>query len=228
MSEIKINFGERKIHAFDIDGTLLPGALVERAFIELLSRGSLRLEDDEINNILHYRDTDPNEYVSQTVRGFSEGVKGVPIKYLRSVARDISERDIANIYPEMRSILDTIKSDSEDIVLISGSPRMFVEALGREIGATVSDGTHHYVARGVIHENRPRRKTIHEKDKHLTSICRSLGGQAISAYGDAMNDLPMLLSVPNPTAVNPLPGLREFAITEGWPIIDCHVLQDSN
>jgi|GEM_PF-1255850 len=217
----EINFGERKVHAFDLDGTLAPGSLVERAFSNLLERGDLNLSDDEIDGILSFRDVDESEYIRQAVRGFSDGIRGLQVKYLRRIARMIAQEDVTNIYPEMQNILDTIKEDGEDIVIISGSPRMFVEAFGHEIGAQVSDGTHHFSARGAIHETRPRRKAIWEKDKHLISICRSIGGQAVSAYGNAMNDFSMLARVPRPTAVNPLPNLREAALERDWPIIDC-------
>lgn len=221
MSELNINFGDRKIHAFDVDGTLMPGAVVEHAFNKILSDGQIRLTDSEIERILSYKELDNNEYIRQVVQGFSEGTKGLSIKYLRRLANEVGEKDAANIFPEMQVILESIKDAKEDIVLISGSPRIFVEALGRRLGATVSDGTHHYSTQGIIHQTRPRRKTIHEKDKHLRSICRSLGGQAISAYGDSNNDIPMLLSVPNPVAVNPLPKLRELAIDNNWQIIEC-------
>ena len=221
MSELNINFGDRKIHAFDVDGTLMPGAVVEHACNKILSDGQRRLRDSEIERILSYKELDNNEYIRQVVQGFSEGTKGLSIKYLRRLANEVGEKDAANIFPEMQVILDSIKDAKEDIVLISGSPRIFVEALGRRLGATVSDGTHHYSARGIIHQTRPRRKTIHEKDKHLRSICRSLGGQAISAYGDSNNDISMLFSVPNPVAVNPLPGLKELAMDNNWQIIEC-------
>lgn len=217
----EINFGERRVHAFDLDGTLIPGSLVERAFSELLRRGDLNLSDDEIRTILEYKNVDESEYIRQTVRGFSDGIRGLPTKHLRRVAKEIAQQDAVTIYPEMNRILDDVRANGEDIVIISGSPRMFVEAFGHEIGATVSDGTHHYSARGIIHETRPRRKAIWEKGEHLNSICRSIGGQAVSAYGDAMNDLPMLSSALKPTAVNPLPDLREVALERHWPIIDC-------
>ena len=84
MSELNINFGDRKIHAFDVDGTLMPGAVVEHAFNKILSDGQIRLTDSEIERILSCKELDNNEYIRQVVQGFSEGTKGLSIKYLRS------------------------------------------------------------------------------------------------------------------------------------------------
>lgn len=60
MSELNINFGDRKIHAFDVDGTLMPGAVVEHAFNKILSDGQIRLTDSEIERILSYKELDNN------------------------------------------------------------------------------------------------------------------------------------------------------------------------
>jgi len=41
-------------------------------------------------------------------------------------------------------------------------------------------------------------------------------------YSDSRNDLPLLLRVTDPVAVNPDPVLKEKAIGSGWPILDLH------
>lgn len=41
-----------------------------------------------------------------------------------------------------------------------------------------------------------------------------------AAYGDSINDLPLLETVGHPYAVNPSPGLLEAAKRNGWPILD--------
>lgn len=216
------NRQELRVHAFDLDNTLVPGSLVERAFSVLVNQGRLNLSDEEVAKIIEYKTAgNHSEYIREVVAGFSEGIKGLSIKGLRKTARALAEQDRERIFPEIEEVLYEIRSHNEEIVILSGSPRIFVEAFGRSIGARVADGTHHYVARGRIHETRPRAKAIWEKDKHLKSICESIGGVAVSAYGDTMNDYPMLLMVPQPVAVNPLPSLREKALEHRWPIIDC-------
>jgi hypothetical protein len=39
------------------------------------------------------------------------------------------------------------------------------------------------------------------------------------AYSDSITDLPMLLAVGHPTAVNPDRGLRKAALEHGWPVL---------
>jgi phosphoserine phosphatase len=40
------------------------------------------------------------------------------------------------------------------------------------------------------------------------------------AFGDSLNDAPMLAAVGKPFAVNPAAGLRRHARARGWPILD--------
>jgi len=40
------------------------------------------------------------------------------------------------------------------------------------------------------------------------------------AYSDSSNDIPLLNSVGNPTAINPDSALRSHALESGWPIHD--------
>lgn len=44
--------------------------------------------------------------------------------------------------------------------------------------------------------------------------------EGASFYSDSRNDLPLLLRVDHPRAVNPDAVLREHAQTNGWPILD--------
>ena len=41
-------------------------------------------------------------------------------------------------------------------------------------------------------------------------------------YSDSRNDLPLLLRVTDPVAVNPDPTLKQKAEESGWPILDLH------
>ena len=43
--------------------------------------------------------------------------------------------------------------------------------------------------------------------------------QQCFAYSDSITDLPMLMAVGHPTAVNPDRSLRKEAATAGWPIL---------
>ncbi len=46
--------------------------------------------------------------------------------------------------------------------------------------------------------------------------------EGASFYSDSRNDLPLLLKVDHPCAVNPDPVLREHAQAHGWPILSWH------
>jgi HAD superfamily hydrolase (TIGR01490 family) len=60
----------------------------------------------------------------------------------------------------------------------------------------------------------------HKRDRLLAFISdRRADGYAHHAYGDHISDLPMLLAVQHPHAVDPCPLLREIAVQKGWPIL---------
>lgn len=50
--------------------------------------------------------------------------------------------------------------------------------------------------------------------------------EAMAAYGDSVNDLPLLRHVGFPHAVNPAAGLRREAELRGWPILDWNAPAD--
>jgi phosphoserine phosphatase len=58
-------------------------------------------------------------------------------------------------------------------------------------------------------------------DTKAASITRLTAGQPIEmAYGDTVQDLPLLKLAKTPVAVNPEPKLRALALAHGWRIIE--------
>ena len=53
-------------------------------------------------------------------------------------------------------------------------------------------------------------------DKRISDYAKS------HFYSDSQNDLPLLLRVTDPVAVNPDPALAAEAGKRGWPVIDLH------
>ncbi|HSX33433.1 MAG TPA: haloacid dehalogenase-like hydrolase [Candidatus Saccharimonadales bacterium] len=220
---------KRRVHAFDLDGTLVPGSLTERAFWHLAEMGELRLSDDRVATLAAWRQRfeetvrPDHDYAVDIVAAIVEGTRGIPVQTLRRMAAERAEADYELIYPEMKGALARARRPNQALVLISGSMDIFVRAFGRRLGAAAVTGSRFYTQGGAIHHSKPARG-LPAKDDVLLGMCESLGGTPYAAYGDTSQDLPMLIASAHPHAVNPDMALRAAAESLGWPIIDCHEL----
>lgn len=210
-----------RIYAFDIDGTIIPGALAERAFVELGVQGLLAMTDDEFNAILSLDTVDHNEYVRQAVRGLNHGVRNISRTHLTSAAMIVAEREAETVFAEINAEIATAKKVGAKVVIISASPKLFVEAFGRVIGADYSDGALWHFVDDVIDPTVNQHNIQFDKGERLLTISEALGGHSVAAFGDTRNDIPMFELSDRPVAVNPKPDLRETAAVRGWEIIDC-------
>jgi phosphoserine phosphatase len=224
---------QQRVHAFDLDNTLVPGCLTERAVWKIAERAPLTSAQmtwlDELNkerSTLLRPDgrlmstSAADAYIWRAVDAFMDINRGVPFQTMRRIAAKLAEEDAAAIYPEMLTKIEEIHAAGEIAVIISASPALLVSAFARRIGAAASAGSRYYRQGNEMHRWRPSRNP-HPKDHTLRAMCSRLEGQAVAAYGDTMNDKPMLNSVTYPHAVNPVPELRDQALKNGWQIINC-------
>lgn len=210
-----------KLFAFDLDGTLMPGALAERAYVELRARGALSISDEEHAEIDSFLPTDYNEYVRRAVRGLNNGVKGVHIDYLGEIARSMMEKDVTTLYEEMSDEIQFAKKIGAKVAVISASPKLFVDELARALGADYSDGALWQVRDNIVNPDEDQHNTHFDKGERLLAACKMLGAVPYAAFGDTRNDIPMFSLSSRAVAVNPKPDLRIMATDNGWEIIDC-------
>jgi len=221
-----------RLHVFDLDDTLVPGVLAERAFWQLADAGYVDLPSERIETLAAQRQQlmrpdgsfgsspEADSYIWATVDATIDGTKGVPMAAIRRLARDQAEQDAEKIFAPMRDVLKVIAASGDATAIISGSIDHFVHPLARQLGINVSTGSRFYTARGAIHRARPPEARHSNKEVLVRSIAKSLGATAYAGYGDSMRDFSMLLAVQHPHAVNPSPELRAQAIARAWPIIE--------
>jgi phosphoserine phosphatase len=89
----------------------------------------------------------------------------------------------------------------------------FTGALGSK--AAIEDGHYTGAMNGPLLHGR-------EKATAITQLANEKGFDLASCFGysDSHNDLPLLLTVGNPSAINPDAKLRIRALQERWPIHD--------
>ena len=115
----------------------------------------------------------------------------------------------------------TLANDGWTPVFVSGSMRPVLEPIAKAL-----DVRHLLCAELETIDGRCTGRLTamaigaHKRDRLLTFIHdQGFDGHAHHAYGDHISDLPMLLAVQHPHAVDPCPSLREAAMQRGWPIL---------
>lgn len=211
-----------KLHVFDVDGTILPGDIVERAYW-YLTESEIFNPTEETQRLLHQsaKSKERWEYMSMLIDSYIEQKAGAPRKPIREAAEDIVDQALLEIYPEMEKEINTRRNNGDFLAIISGSPDVYIQVLKQRLGFNVATGSRFFHNRHIYHSSRPGESR--SKEKHFIARKMALGKGAIigAAYGDTVNDLSLLKHSSEPIAVNPQEELRNEAVKYNWRIIDC-------
>ena len=215
----------QKLHAFDADGTLLKGSILDRAFWKLAENGVFELDDSLVDTLKKLRETpDSLEYIIELINAYMTQKQGQRVKDIKKVADELAEVEIDTVFPEMKQEITKRRQEAgSTLIIISGSPQVFVNALAKRLGFDFSIGSHYPTRGGLYHPHREYKGRADKKHLYTESVLRKLGRGSVlqSAYGDTMSDLSLLESAEEPAAVNPTDELRKVAVTRRWRVIDC-------
>lgn len=126
----------------------------------------------------------------------------------------------------MQSIVDQLKADGQKVILLSGSPEVYVSEFGRALGATHALGSRHCVSLGRVELSPPYEDITKNKHIEVEYLMSRMGGVAMGAYGDSIHDVNFLEMANTPYAVNPDSRLRQYALKKDWDIINTREIQD--
>lgn len=205
---------------FDLDGTLLPAPSLEWRFIgHLLARDEITTAS-ALRWLRHWAKT-----FLRNPHAAPEGNKQYLAGLRESLVRDWEEL----LTPESTQLfLEGLKriswhiGEQHRVFLVSGTlaplARTIARSLPGDIGVVASELE---VCAGCW-TGRLASEHISGKAKAraLRALCAEHGLRPDQsyAYGDGINDLPMLESVGHPAAVNPTTKLRRIARRRGWPV----------
>jgi HAD superfamily hydrolase (TIGR01490 family) len=138
------------------------------------------------------------------------------------VATTLSELIAPLVYEEATALIAEHHAAGRDVVLVSASGSEVVEPIGAMLGAE------HVVATRMVIEDGRYSGDIEfyaygeNKATAIHGLAEEFGYKLDEsyAYSDSATDLPMLLTVGHPHAVNPDKALRREATARGWPILD--------
>ena len=209
---------------FDVDGTIAPGSVSERAFWHMQQTGVFNIADADLQRLDELRsEVDLNAYHHTRDNLYDRAIRGVSVSAVRRIAEQVADAVMSEAYPEILDEINDYKDRGFALGMISGSPDMFVQKL-KPLGFHVATGTRYFHNRHIYHEARPPKSRAEEKHDFALGMARRLGLRGVTAaFGNSMSDLSMLEIAEHPVAVNPDLGLREIAKSDPdrWRIIDC-------
>lgn len=210
---------------FDVDNTIVRGASAYHIARGLQQRGYFRW-----HNILHFG----WEQAKYTLFGESREqldelrdealsiIKGWSAAEMAQVGEEVYDEVLAlRIFPGTKAIIDEHLAQGHQVWLVTASPVEIGTVIAKRLGATGALGTvaeqkdGHYTGRLVgdfLHKERKAAAVRQLAEDQVLDLDHSF------AYGDSVNDGPMLEAVGHPCAINPDTKLRKLATERGWRI----------
>lgn len=218
---------KKKIVAFfDIDNTLVHGSSSVYFLHELMNLGYLKKRDliyqlyHGIRFKLFGEDIDFLDKLKKHGLPIKRSIK---VSWLREEMLDVYEK---RLEPKIRkSTLKKLKNhqmQDNDIWLLSAAPQIIVDILVKKLELTGGFGTQVEIINDEL-TGKIRGELMHSRKKATTAklIAKKYGYTLKDsyAYGDSVNDIPLLTTVGNPTVVNPDRKLKRYANSVQWPIL---------
>lgn len=129
---------------------------------------------------------------------------------------------LGKVRPEARRLVDLHRHAGRATFIVSAAPHEIVEPLALSLGMTGAIGTRGEVVDGVYTGELDGPFCYGPgKVEAIEQLARWEGLDLAQcyAYSDSASDLPMLLAVGHPVAVNPDARLERVAREHGWPIV---------
>jgi HAD superfamily hydrolase (TIGR01490 family) len=207
---------------FDVDGTLIASATLERIFIRFLRRrGELSWRE-----ILYWIGAAAKAVVTgrPRLKAIKAYLRGKDSAHLRRLARECVESEIEpRLSPEAVNRLRWHQSAGHIVILLSGTLDLLLEPLAERLSVHARVGSELEIEdgrfTGRIAGAHPFGAT---KGKCLTTINRAnrFDLRRSFAYADSFADRHLLAMVGHPVATNADVALRKIAESRGWMIED--------
>lgn len=212
---------------FDIDNTIIRGASAYHLVRELHRRRFFTAADIRffLRSAMGYFLVGEDAVDIPMVRDRALGViRGRSVAEMTAIAEAVYDEVLdTKVFPGARDILDRHRAGGHQIWFITAGPQEVADLVAHRLGATGGVGTA-AEAKDGYYTGRLVGPTMHGAQKAATAreIAEREGFdlERCYAYGDSVNDIPMLSEVGNPCAINPEPRLRRHCAHVGWPVRD--------
>lgn len=210
---------------FDLDNTIIRGASAFHLAVGLRRRGFFS-RWDLFRFAFHqarYLVFGENLHQIEKVRSRALSiVAGHSVAEVAAIGEEIWDEVLSlRIFPGTQRLLTDHLQTGHEVWIITASPVEIGELIGRRLQASGALGT---VAEHIdgYYTGRLVGDMMHGQAKadavRALAARRGLDLGASYAYGDSVNDVPILQAVGHPVAINPDRRLRRYARRVGWPV----------
>ncbi len=211
---------------FDLDRTLMSGSSAFYFAREAYRAGLLRLPRlaADGSQALLFKLFGASDEKSEALRDrILATVAGTEAAKLHAMTPHITEVLLGKIRSEAQALLDMHAEAGRDVFIISASPVEIVAELARALEITGGLGTESEVVDGVYTGQLAAPFCYGEGKADIMRKLAAERGYDLTAsysYSDSASDLPMMLLVGHPVAVNPDRPLMSVAHRRGWPVVE--------
>ena len=161
---------------------------------------------------------------TETIKRLATILKGSTEREIAQRARVFAVKYMDLLRPEISRVLQDHKTKGHTIILISGMPQPYVEAIRQELGIDIAIGTEREIKDGYYTGRLASVPCLGERRAHVLSELINKLDYKINlaesfAYGDAIFDKYFMGMVGNPIAVHPDKKLTEYAKEHCWRVV---------
>ena len=213
---------------FDVDNTLIRGSTLYFLGRGMYQRGFFTKSDISrfVLANLRFRLTGKEnpEEIKRWQAGACEFIGGHNVADIALMAQDVYDQYVSPaLWQGTIDIAQTHLSNDEEVWLVTAAPEEMAQLIATRLGFTGALGSKAETKDGM-YTGGMNGNLLHGKEKvtaiNELALKRAFDLTQCYAYSDSHNDLPLLLGVGIPSAINPDAILRIRALRDGWPIHD--------
>ena len=213
---------------FDVDNTLIRGSTIYFLGRGMYQRGYFTKKDISrfVLANLRFRLTgkENKDEIQRLQDAATDFIGGHNVKDIEAIAQEIYDEYVSPaMWQGTIDIAQALEAEGIEVYLVTAAPEDMAVLIAKRLGLTGALGSKAEIENGT-YTGRMNGALLHGKEKAIavTELAKEKGFNLSEcfAFSDSNNDLPLLLCVGHPSAINPdaLLGLR--AMAEGWPIHD--------
>ena len=217
--------GAQRAAFFDVDNTIIRGASAFHLARALLRKGFFTPWDIvrfSLHNLRYLIFGESLTQVAEVRKQALKIVQGHSVAEMTGIGEEVWDQVLSlRIYPGTKAILDEHLAAGHEVWLITATPQEIGDLIAQRLGATGALGTVGETENGFYTGNLLG-DMMHGAAKATAvktlAAQRDLDLSQSYAYGDSINDVPLLELTGAPCAINPDARLRRYARENLWPI----------